>query len=198
MDRNVLTVESREVLGFEPEWNEDLVGWVISFAVRNEWRVAPVYDVDDLISEAYLVFVKCDERYLVTEPAHFATLFRRMFVNRVHDIAWYQNEDCKAEVHHVEESLSFGGDAEYKFLSELPDDIRRVVELLANPNHNEYRRYCGGRRETTNDFLCRLAGVSGINMVTRVCEYCTGQPNIYSWVSRILNRCLGELSTHNH
>lgn len=73
---------------FVPAWEGTIEGWVVNYITDNKWRTKPAFGFDDLYQEAFLCFAICCERYpQVVEAPHFMSLFKRTFMNRVHDMA---------------------------------------------------------------------------------------------------------------
>jgi hypothetical protein len=68
------------------QWNK-LRYLVERVAKRSEWRVLPYMDWEDLVSEGYLLFRKCRDRYSDKKPAHFRNLLMKSFRNRIATLA---------------------------------------------------------------------------------------------------------------
>jgi hypothetical protein len=130
------------------------------------------YDFDDLIQEGYVVYDRCRRRYAATveNAKHFMRLYQVSFINRVHQVAnirTRRNEtDMIVVIDGVESSLlnhvyDLESDGDFDdvdvqiMLREAPSMIIRVLE-----RHNS-THFCrkDGRRETTNEYLCRIAEV---------------------------------------
>lgn len=62
-----------------------------AYAFRNYWRVARMYEPEDLIQDGYMIYAKCRQHYQssreVTERRHFMALFKTSFTNHIHDLA---------------------------------------------------------------------------------------------------------------
>jgi hypothetical protein len=62
-------------------------GYVMNHARRNLWRVASSMEVDDLRSEAFLIYARIADQYPGIEEAHFMALFKRCWENHFTDLA---------------------------------------------------------------------------------------------------------------
>lgn len=74
---------------WSPVWNPAFCGgWAAAFVRRNLWRCERVHDFDDLMQDAYLVFVKVAKAYpAVRQPAQFTALYQRALANYFHGLA---------------------------------------------------------------------------------------------------------------
>lgn len=73
---------------WEPAWKGPIEGWTVNFTAKNLWRVAPLYEFEDLIQDAYTVFLRCVRAYPeVFEPAHFMSLYQRSVMRHVIDLS---------------------------------------------------------------------------------------------------------------
>lgn len=155
--------------------------WMFRHAQKNHWRVAAWYDLDDLIQDGYLHWRRVVQHYPdVVDRPHIMSLFKITYINHIHDLA--KRRDRLPEVRLLdtaapgttltesdlwdrilvdEQELS-----EFDVLiSQAPDPIRKVLALLTSEDgcrrlRSQYRRLRGGIRETKNERLARLTGLS--------------------------------------
>lgn len=165
---------SRIQLNFVPEWEGAVQGWVVNYIKKNVWRVEPELDFDDLLQEAYLKYHKMTQYYPeVVEVRHFMSLFQISFINHLHRLS---NKRTRKGMY-VSEYFTPNGDpvqavdmqeaepvdlyeAELRMLLEdAPKPLAILaVRMLNSETRPVHRRSVGGRRETTENYLCRLAG----------------------------------------
>lgn len=72
-----------------PKWTRELEGYAYN-AIRRRWpRLAPWYEWEDVMQEAYLVFLLCANRYggAVDNPAWFMALYKTAWSRRLTDLA---------------------------------------------------------------------------------------------------------------
>lgn len=105
---------------WKPTWSPEIRGWARNYIVQNRWRCEQVHGIDDLMQDAYVVFLKvCDAYPRVVEPQHFMSLFKTSLRNMLFDKA----REYERKLHLVDESCS-------------PDDedfnIDRVPEKVLN------------------------------------------------------------------
>lgn len=184
------------------QWKGSIEGWVVNYLSANAWRTQPEHDFDDLLQEAYILFMVCQERYThVTEERHFFSLFRRALTNRVNDLSVVRskrheqtlyptgpegdeqaastflacsNDDERGVDHGSGESVA---DTDLRLdLAGAPEPVAQVAAMLSDPDPLRFRylRTADGVRQTTNEFLCYLAGVDPT-------EY-----NLSRWLRKVL------------
>jgi DNA-directed RNA polymerase specialized sigma24 family protein len=170
----------KKPLVFFPRWEGEIEGWACKYIGKNLWRYRPDLEFDDLYQEAYLVFQRVADKYLhVSEPRHLMALFkmavRRQFIDivkarsiRVRLVSFPDAETDDPEpgdaslygVDSVPDDRDWVAEADFRLrLEELPMEVRRLVRRARREGQLD-RRAPDGRRETTNEFLCRIAGVS--------------------------------------
>lgn len=124
--------------GRDAYFDAGLRGWLKTTAVAEHWRVASWYDVDDLIQDGYICYIKCRDRYTFSPPMipgyqdlrvrygrepnktqrqHFMSLVQRSFRNHIHTLS------CKYPTK-VEQPLSD------MVREEAPDEPVTMEELV--------------------------------------------------------------------
>jgi hypothetical protein len=132
----------RVKLSFTPEWSSVTKNWAAKFIRGNQWRCDSIHGFDDLMQDAYLLFVKVSERYpRVMEPKHFMALYKTTLRNSMHDHARYMqrkrvlHEDTSEDVSDLYADrvgeLTNGGYIS-SLLSKAPLDLRRALDLVTN------------------------------------------------------------------
>lgn len=137
---------------------------------RHLWRTRPLFDLDDLLQEGLILADKVIERYAGGDaasltPKHLEALFYRSFYRRILTIARQRSRRIDSVAGHepetpTERATDDDGlaDAEARLIAaDAPEPLRSVL-LDALDRGVRVRQRSG--RETTNSFLCRLAGVS--------------------------------------
>lgn len=155
--------------------------WMIKTAHKNLWRVSAWCDLDDLIQEGYLAYYHSVRAYPdATDPPNRMALFKRVFLNRLHDMANVKTRDideiCAARLtapgddgaEQVMERFAApaGIEAGVAALASAPKYVQDAVALFATDAgvrrlRSAYRKVPSGRwlrRETLNERLCRLTG----------------------------------------
>jgi len=172
----------RPQLSFVPEFQGPIEGWVVNFLKRNYWKVAPLYDWDDLFQEAYLKFLVVSEKYPeVVDPPHFMALFKTSFIRRFIDLSKKKMLDptiLEADLFPIDgepgtlemNSPTYEDDCfvcmmmhyapiEIKILIEAFDDpkIRAKFQTKFLTVRTGNKK---GRKETTNERICRILGIA--------------------------------------
>lgn len=159
---------------------QEVLGAALNLARRNLWRVRPLYDMEDLMGEAYVVFARCVRKYpRVVDPPHFMALFLSAWARTLHSMASRRTRSASGHTVPGSEVRDDGSvydpmdqaavtvprwKEEERFLERVeaaPPAVRALIEGLdrvGRPRKCGARR-AGGTRETTNAFLCRIAQV---------------------------------------
>lgn len=156
------------------EFDEPCAKWTTALVDKYLWAVSPQYEFGDLYQECYVKFLKInDGRYVIENQKHGMSLYMTSCVNRMSDVYKKSRRQVVAisEIHtedgwsEMEQGLE---DPEDKFAAlfvaeEMSPPLQRLFERSSwEQNIRRVRRNLvnsNGQRETTNQFLCRLAGV---------------------------------------
>lgn len=143
---------------WSPSWNDEVQCWTAAFLYRNQWRCDVIHGIDDLMQDAYLLFVKVSERYprVITQQA-FMKLYKASLRNMLHDHARRMmiNPIDRVDI----ELLEAIGDTTNLGeviceLADLPPPIVEALKLLATKP--ELLLEGGKQRENLNKKLRRL------------------------------------------
>lgn len=168
--------------------------WLTSFAKKNFWRVSSWYDMDDLLQDGYLLYLRVRERYPdITHPPHIMRLFRTTFTRHLHDLARQRERQLDTPLsvvvanpdvpHEVVLDLMLRGERGLEevqvALVKAPECVLRLLELLASEDgcrrlRSRYR-LVHGVRETLNQRIARLTRQGeGTNTTAALREYMRG------------------------
>lgn len=155
--------------------DQDMRRWIKDTARKNFWKVAGFMDLDDLIQEGFFCYAKCNDRYPKNiAQRHFMALVKTTFENHIRTISanrhkkmdWpfdsgtlYRMPSPK-EMAKIE--LETADPEEQTFvtaLNQLPEDFKRLLRALME-DAKSIPMLTQPRRETRNEYLCRLAGIS--------------------------------------
>src|ERR1700719_4157641 len=177
----------REVLPKQPDFDRRFAGWAAKFITKNRWRYESIYEFNDLMNDAYLIFRHVKASYpLITEPSHLMALFKTAMVNDLIDKAKYKSRKYAAEISY-EEVYHNNYDQDMKIidtlgennnegllrviLSELPPEVRMALDafndeeklaILRKKKKQPRLAIIAGfpkKRETINDTLCKIIGL---------------------------------------
>lgn len=152
-----------------------LRGWIVYYAKKSLWRVPSYYQIQDLVQEGFLCYCKCVVKYPKTKnDAHFAALVKRAFTNRIHDLSRSKQRGTEEPTEPDAEILDTVDPEEATLLvliGQLPPEAQQLIKVLQSGKvpHRE-----GGPNglETTNAYLCRLAGIGVVvDMEKLFCEH---------------------------
>lgn len=141
--------------------------WIAKTAKKNWWRVMSWYDLDDLIMDGMLCWqIVCTKYPHITERRHLMSLFQRTYTNHIHKLSIKRTiqsiEEATDDVPDMALSPESDDSDLRRLAAEQTGEIHRLLialidkpELLMHP----HRRHLGGRRESTNEYLCSLIGI---------------------------------------
>ncbi len=121
---------------YKPEFSGPIEGYVVNFLKSNLWRVANSYDLDECLSEAYLVFRRCCRHYegKVVEPKHFMALFKLAWRNEFNDMS---NRDTAVRASPLPDGFDAVGALDNDgplrvMLRQAPAEVKTVLTVLLN------------------------------------------------------------------
>lgn len=124
---------------YKPKYNGPIQGWAVNYSAANAWKVSAIMELDDLLQESYMIFLKCKARYPVLEEAkHFMALYKRAFTNHVTDLAELASRskdetDHDISVIHMTHCGETDNDGRLAtLLRQAPREVQMVLNLMLN------------------------------------------------------------------
>jgi hypothetical protein len=134
-------------VSYKPEFKGPIEGFVVNYLSRQLWRIARTHTHDDAMQEAYIVFMRCAERYPdLDTPQHFMALFKTSWRNEFTDLAYAATEAKKAvsltELSRIDDSgdeiqvrtdsvgETDNGGALALMIAEAPQEVLMVLHLF--------------------------------------------------------------------
>lgn len=162
---------------WKPKWDPEIKGWTIKYVVKNKWRYEYVNDIEDLMQDAYLVYIKvCDSYPRVVDAPHFMALYKTSLRNMLHD----KSREYGRKLSIIDEQLS-PDDSECSdsicaghtttnygtvgaILASGPPELRLFLQFIQNDkNLEELRKPQRTKRgEPRKNFDQRIASMLGI------------------------------------
>lgn len=173
----------------DPYLDDGMRGFIVNTARKNFWRVPEWYALEDLIQDGYACFYKCKNYYRdhkdvkgVATPNKdqrrwFMALVRTTYFNHIFTLAAKYHAVPERAISQMGSETSTTTAVWEKLfeptpeegtlrtlLASAPAEIKQVLQLLAGDSADaiKYLRIRSKRRrirETTNEYLCRLAGL---------------------------------------
>lgn len=168
----------------ETNMDQGVRGWIFKTAKENMWRVSSHIDLADLLQDGALIWVKVSAKYSnVTEQKHRMALFKTAFTNHIHDLSKKRSRlelvaeadlDTPMEVMLEGEDPTSDPDASF-IIAQLPASLKRVLQRVI-ASDGPYRLRLDHTRETTNERLCRFAGLDPTkrNVQAAILQYLAG------------------------
>lgn len=177
---------------YKPNWAGPIQGWTVRYSHQHFWRVADTMQWEDVMQEAYLVFMRCSNRYPVTDtPQHFMALYKRAWINHMNDLS-NGSSNQKTEISDqvmtddgpstIDQVGSLDNDGYLRVLvNEAPEEVRMVLALLVNAPQELIDLAMSGwngpdRRKKANGSqrICQMLGIpQHIDVMGMVREYFT-------------------------
>lgn len=134
-------IRHRERL-WEPEWNNEIIGWTRKFVIQNRWRTETYNDIDDLMQDAHIVFLKVRDKYpQVTEAAHFMSMYKTSLWRHFMDRGRKLKNDILIERYLSQQFLAYDktlGYSETRLQEMLRDtEISRLENAFGQVDYNE-------------------------------------------------------------
>lgn len=159
-------------------------GWIFTTARENLWRVSGHIEFSDLVQDGYMFWQRIVVRYPnVTETKHRMALFKTAFTNHIHDLSKKKSRlelvtesDLDTPIETLADDMDPSADPDVAFIvRQLPPAIMRVLTRMLDGDP-PYRQRLDYSRETSNERLCRLAGLdpSKRDLHTAVLQYLRG------------------------
>lgn len=175
--------------GQSTNMDQGVRGWIFSTARSNLWRVSSHIDLADLVQDGWLVWHRVCVKYPnVTQQKHRMALFKTAFTNHIHDLSKkksrlevFREADLAEEFERALEGIDPSSDPDLGFvITQLPRSLKRLLQRAIETDSPHRPRYSLTSklhtRETTNERLCRLAGLDPAkrNVHTAIIEYLAG------------------------
>ena len=175
---------------FKPMFKGPIEGFVVNYLRRNFWRLEATMEYEDVLQEAYVVFLHVAKTYPdIKEAKHFMALFRTAWTNRVTDLslqdskrreneAGYDDGDQPGEyTRDVLGELDNAG-ALTVAIKQAPEEIRRVLSLFLNAPvelldlASQAWKSRGRKKDHGNAMLCQMLDFpNGTDVVGIVEDY---------------------------
>lgn len=163
----------RATLNWSPQWEGATRNWALGFIKKNRWRCDRINGFDDLLQDAYLTYLKIEQKYpRVMGQAHFMTLYRTAVRNEMHDRARYmrrkreQHQDTSVDAAEIIGRIGEVTNEGYitLLIEQAPEELRLALVCIGqNPAALHHQN---GHRENLNMKLRRVLGYdSSIDLI---------------------------------
>lgn len=157
--------------------DEGLLKWITRYSFQNYWKVAAWMGIEDLIQDGHYWIAYCRDRYRPKTIEHLTSLTMRCFSNHIIDLA--NKKTALAETRTPEEWVPNFANYDLDesdiqtlavLIAQAPREITAVLKLLLTEKgleglrgehqiKNQVKPGQLRQRETTNEKVCRLAGL---------------------------------------
>jgi len=107
--------------------------WLLKTVQKNYWRVPKWYEVDDLVQDGFLHYLRVLRKYQeVRNPAHLMALFKVTFCNHLNDLSNRKTwcTECNGIDEFAEVLFSEGWGEILKVIADAPPEIKRALHVL--------------------------------------------------------------------
>lgn len=144
--------------------DEITLRWTKKQIHRNLWRVR-FMDFEDLLQEAFLVWLTVEKKYPEVSSAHRCALYRTSFVNQIHDLSKRSHKEILSDFElFPEQRASFESIIIVKDLvASAPQGISDVFRVFGfDPQTGPERVPRRFQEESTVDFLRRVTKMDDV------------------------------------
>lgn len=152
-------------------------GYTLNFIKKNYWKVRNSMEFEDVLQQAYSVFLTCVEKYKDVEQKHLMALYKRMLYNEFVDLAkidsCLKNQQSTCE-HEGEELDYFNTIVDRSqpsaiFLlkvKDAPDELKTIINTILNAPLEVLQTVESAwsgrnkRKKYQNNMLCELFGIN--------------------------------------
>ncbi len=161
---------ARAALRWVPAWEGPIKAWAIKQISKNRWRCDSIHEFDDLLQDAFELFLKvCSYYPRVVEAPHFMALYKVSLLNQFHTQARYMQRKgerhVNTQVDVSELCIDTSGDRNNGYLQVLlaqaPEEVKLALSIMGRHGH-------ALRGEDTNEQLCRILDYGGFDFVNAV------------------------------
>lgn len=120
---------------YKPRWNRAFQGRAINLAKKFYPKLSTDYEIDDLVQEAYIVFLRCSRKYVgtVDNPKWFMSLYNRALINtfitfstKTAQYSFIASTDTLPEV-----ATEYDESYLRVFLQELPPEVKQLFDAVS-------------------------------------------------------------------
>lgn len=136
--------------------------WIARTARENFWRVQSFYEIDDLIQDGYICYMKVRSRYpQAKKPAHIMRLLQVTFKNHIQDLARRRTIERRVMETEAVRYSNFIDPESHALFQSAPDYVKEFFRFVLSDASKKLRtpygpNYRGRGRETTHERLCRF------------------------------------------
>ena len=150
-------------MGGDPGWTDSLYKYAVNCLSRNVWKFGREMDLDDLLQESYFLFLRLQEKYPEVEidSAHFMGLWKvalrnNFVINLAAKRTRRRESSLPIDIGYEPsyDSIDWGLD-----LDDAPEQVKTLIKNISEYQRRPRRLNKDGKRETTNERLCRIAGL---------------------------------------
>lgn len=149
-----------------PPW-EIIKPIALKLITNSRWRVDAIYDRDDLIQEAYIVYLKVASKYPGVTKSAFRSLFKSSLINWMHDQARSKSRRVKTVPgDNIEIAAPDSADPMFRvLLDEAPTELKMALEVIIQ-HPEKIKKLPFGRRnlQTLNVRMRRALGFDCMEM----------------------------------
>lgn len=127
---------------FTPRWPGPIQGHAINLVKRWFPALCSEYEFEDLLQEAYIVYMKCKQAYPhIDNPAWFMAMFSRSLHNKLINLAARSGRYISTEDMSPDDEPATNTDEGFlrMVLQELPDEIKDLIRTVTDGTEQKGR-----------------------------------------------------------
>lgn len=123
----------RQKIPYTPRWPGPVEGHAVNVVRRFFPKLCAEHEFDDLLQEAYIVFMRCKARFHGDSGAWFMALFSRSLHNRLINLSVVCGRTISLDDPSVEAPEPVGGELDgfaQVVINELPDAVKDLINAI--------------------------------------------------------------------
>jgi len=136
--------------------------WIARTARKNFWRVHSFYELDDLIQDGYICYLRVRAKYpSATKPAHIMRLTQITFLNYIQDLARRRTTERRVLMTEALCSYAMVEQEPHVIMQSAPEYVQRFFRFMQSDGPEKLQKpfrsnHKGRGRETSHRRLCRM------------------------------------------
>lgn len=140
-----MSKRQQQKIVFTPRWPGEVQGHAVN-TVRSFFpKLCAEHEFDDLLQEAYIVFMKCKAKFYGDNPAWFMALFSQSLRNRLINLSAVCGRQISLDDPTVEVPEPSGGENDAfarVVMNELPEAVKQLIHAVCFGPGPEGRAAC--------------------------------------------------------
>lgn len=191
LQRKRVQLNKRHARPWKPVWESEIRGWTANYIRENKWRYEYINEIEDLMQDAYLVFLKVIDSYpRVVEAPHFMAIYKTSIRNAFTD----KSREYRRKLELIDETADASYYAGEVFIEPIdmasplrtllhngPEELKLFINFLSDDKNLEQlrapqRETKGQPRLTFDQRISKLLGIEHFPFKRVLKQFLTSSP----------------------